>query len=402
MPLIKHRPLQALSLLYDKHQPMSLFTKTGMIYCLLLLALPGRAQEYAYLHGTIGAYPIAMRISCYNDTDCGDTRYYYKKMLKDIVLEGNRNGKHYILRTSEYGTEPRETFDLNEQADHSFTGTWSAGNKKLPVKLQPLRKTDVRTVPAFVKNSDNEGLSDPYEYLRASNLLLVRDSVIRYKNKEFVWFREKASDMSLFRLGNGFSPEQLKKINPLLDEIQLTEAMNQMSCSGFSGGSIDFTVNISYLDEHLLGFRIFSSWFCGGAHPDFGGQGYLLELNTGKQFDLDDILAFDTSAVSEARGGFDRFSDYRNNFFAPKMLELMTQAQGFEKPKEEEEDQCDYTDTEIWDYPSWEFGEEGISFTPIFGRAMRACEEAFLLTFEQLKAYKNPKFRYSFPTVKKQ
>ncbi len=388
---------------YLKPELMPRFTKFGFVFCFLLLTLTGRArsQEYAYLQGTIGAYPIAIRISCYNDTDCGDTRYYYKKALKDIVLEGSRQGKHYVLQTSEYNSEPRETFDLYEQADHSMSGTWSMGNKKLPVTLQPLRRTDVRNIPDFVKHSDNESLSDPYEYLRAASLVLVRDSVARYKNKEFVWFREKASDMSLFRLGNGFSPAQLKKINPMLDEIQLTEAMNQMSCSGFSGGSIDFTVTITYLDDHLLGFRIFSSWFCGGAHPDFGGQGYLLDLNTGRQFDLDEILSFDTTAVSEAKGGFDRFSDYRNHFFAPKLLELMTRAHGFEKPKDEE-DQCDYTDQEIWDFPSWEYGEEGISFTPIFGRAMRACEESFLLTFEQLKAYKNPKFPFNFPVVKKQ
>lgn len=379
---------------------MSLIQKLGLIFCLLLPVYEGTAQEYHYLQGTIGSYPVAMRISCYNDTDCSDTRYYYKKVLKDIVLEGSKKGNHYTLGTSKYNeTEAREAFDLQLQPDQSFTGTWTYKGKKQPVKLKPidtaLIKNPYKTVKAISENIQ----SDPYEYLRSASLSFIRDSVTKYKDKELVWLHEKGSDMSFFRLGNGFSPVQRKKINAVLDDVHITEAMNQLTCSGPWGGTIDFTVTVNYLDEHLLGFHIFSSWNCGGAHPDFGGTGYLLELNTGKQFELDDILAFDASVTTEARSGFDKYSQYRNDFFAPKLMALMIKIHGFEKPAGE--DDCDYTDQEIWDFPSWEFTESGIQFTPIFGRAMRACEDAYLLTFDQLSAYKNPEFPYPFPPVLK-
>ncbi len=377
---------------------MPFITRLTLTLCLILLSVcTGGAQEASYyLQGTVGSYPIAMRISCFEDSSCSDTRYYYKKVLKDIVLEGRRNGKHFILHTSEYNKEAvSETFDLRQQQDEVFTGTWTSGNKKLPVKLAAIKISAIHHPYQPVKEISKEAATDAYEYLRSSLLTFVRDSVTKHKNKELVWFHEKKSSFSFFRLGNGFSALQLQKINPLLEAIQLENAMSQLSCSSPWGGSIDFTVDVSYLDNNLLAFHIFASWSCGGAHPDFGGTGYLLELNTGRRFDIDDILAFDASVTTEARSGFDKYSQYRSDFFAPKIMALMSKAHGFEAPKSE--DDCDYTDVDIWDFPSWRFTPEGIAFTPIFARVMRACENEFLLPFDQLQAYKNPAFPYKFP-----
>lgn len=368
------------------------------MFCLLCSVYAARAQEETsyYLQGTIGNYPIAMRISCYEDTNCSDTRYYYKKVLKDIVLEGTKKGNHFILSTSKYNKEATlETFDLQQQADKSFSGTWISGGKKLPVKLSPIKIAAINNPYKSVKGVTKDQLSDPYEYLRLSSLNFIRDSVTKYKGKELVWLHEKGSDVVFFRLGNGFSPLQLQKINPRLDAVHIENAMNELSCSSPWGGSIDFSIDVNYLDDHLLGFNVFASWSCGGAHPDFGGTGYLLELNTGKQFDIDDILAFDASVTTEDRSGFDKYNKYRSDFFAPKLMALMIKVHGFEKPKSEED--CDYTDSEIWDFPSWQFTEKGIEFTPIFARVMRACEDSYLIPFDLLKPYKNPEFPYNFP-----
>lgn len=380
---------------------MPLLTRLSLILFLLLsVAYSGKAQEASYyLQGTVGSYPIAMRISCYEDSSCSDTRYYYKKVLKDIVLDGKRNGTHFTLHTSEYNKEAvRETFDLQQQPDESFTGTWTSGGRKLPVKLTPISAAAVHHPYKSAKEVNKEPAADAYEYLRSSLLTFVRDSVTKYKNRQLVWLHEKGSGVSFFRLGNGFSAVQLQKVNPLLEAIHLENAMNQLSCSSPWGGSIDFTVDVSYLDNNLLAFHIFASWSCGGAHPDFGGTGYLTDLNTGRQFDLEDILAFDASVTTEAKSGFDKYSQYRSDFLAPKLMALMIKAHGFEAPKSDED--CDYTDVEIWDFPSWKFTAEGIAFTPIFGRVMRACENEYLLPFSLLQPFKNPAFPYKFPEVK--
>ncbi len=374
---------------------MSPVNRLCFICCLLLSAYTGKAQDADYyLQGTIGNYPIAMRISCFDDSSC-DTRYYYKKVLKDIVLDGTKKGNHVVLSTSKYNeTAVRETFDLQLQADQSFTGTWISGSKKLPVKLSPIEVATIKNPYRSVKEVSDEEDSDPYSYLRSSLLSFVRDSVSKYKNKELVWFHEKGSGVSFFRLGNGFSPVQLQKINPILDTLHIENAMNELSCSGPWGGGIEFTIDVKYLDNNLIGFYVFASWSCGGAHPDFGGSGYLLELHTGRRFDIDDILAFDASATTEEQSGFDKYSAYHNDFFAPGLTALMIKEHGFEAAKTDED--CDYTDPEIWKYPSWQFTETGIEFTPFFARAMRACEDPYPLPFSLLKQYKNPGFRMRF------
>ena len=135
-------------------------------------------------------------------------------------------------------------------------------------------------------------------------------------------------------------------------------------------------------------------WDCGGAHPDFGSSGYLIDLNNGKQYGIDDILAFDKSVTGDKENNFDAFSKYRSTYFAPKLLAVLNSQEHFEKPKNDD-DHCDYTNEEYWDFPSWNYTEKGIEFTPIFYRAARSCEESFLVPFEKLKKYKNPKFPYS-------
>jgi hypothetical protein len=224
-----------------------------------------------------------------------------------------------------------------------------------------------------------------------------QDSVSKFHGKELIWYSEKHCYSPFFRLGNYFSEKSKSVINPILNTIQIQNSLAQLGCSSRfeynTGDGIEYTVKINYLNENLLGFNIFSSWFCGGAHPDFGGQGYLLDLNNGKEYEIDDILAFDKTVTNEKQGGFDAYSAYRQNFFAPKIFELIN---NYTQLTNDAERDCDYTDLEIWNFPSWNITEEGIEFTPSFYRAARACEDSFLVPFESLKQFKNPKFLYNF------
>ena len=240
--------------------------------------------------------------------------------------------------------------------------------------------------------------TDAFNFARTSFIKLRRDSTTNMKSKMFVWFSETHCNMSLFRLGNGFSKQTLEIINPKLDSIHFIEIINQLTCSSYenssSGSNISYTTDISHLNENLLGFSILSYYDCGGAHPDGGSQGYLLDLHSGKRYSLDEILAFHSSVTVENEKNFNQFSTYREKYLAPQLLKLETSAHHFTKPKTE--DDCDYTDPDVWQFPSWSYTEKGIEFTPIFARVMRACEEPFLVPFSALKPFKNPKFPYSF------
>lgn len=339
-----------------------------------------------------------MKINCY-EGDCGDSRYFYLNKGKDISLQGNVKGNHYTFYTSNYENDKEvvhEKFELVKDGN-DFSGTWTNnGGKPLTVKLSVIDIKHVKNkfdqYPAVQNLKDD----NPYDYLRSSGLNFIQDSVVKYKDKEIDWFHETHSDVPFFSLGNGFSKDVKDRINPMLEDKRITEALNSLGCAGRWGdGEIDYTITVGYLDENLLGFYVFTNYDCGGAHPDFGGEGTLLDLHNGNSYELDDIIAFDKSVTSEKQSGFDTFSAYRTNFFAPQLMALQKTINKIDTYRKE--DECDYMNTDIWTFPSWNFTEKGIEFTPSFARVARACEEPFLIPFSKLAAYKNAKFPYKFP-----
>ena len=362
------------------------------------------SQDKYDLKGTLGNLPIYMAFEDYTqlgnsqDNEITDVRYFYTTSLKDIVLRGNKVGNQFSFENDD------EKIILVKNKKGEFTGTWEnkKNQKKLAVNLsrniiqeknEPLQQK-YEIIDSLIKSND------VYTYSKVGYIKLKRDSVATYKGKEFVWFSEEHCSAPYFRLGNGFSKKQLETINPILDNLHMQNILGQLSCSteyNYSeGNGIETTIDLTYLDQNLLGFEDFSSWDCGGAHPDFGGTGYLLDLNSGKSYDINDILAFDKSVTTEEKGGFDAYSDYQEKYFAPNIVKLMINQHDFTESTDEE-DVCDYTEEEYWDFPSWSYTEQGIYFTPHFYRAARGCDEPFLLPFSVLKKYKNPNFKYDFP-----
>lgn len=326
-----------------------------------------------------------------NELECS---YFYQNSLKDIVLRGNRNKSVFEIAFNDLSTEKSiEKFVLNQQKNGHFKGFWTneKGNK-IAVELTPI---------SFSKYSKpNFEIDSESDRIKLSLFSFKQDSITNYKGKQIIWYSEKHCKSSFFRLGENFSEKTKSLINPILNQIHIENTLSQLSCSTqfdySEGNGIEYDISIEFLNDNLLGFEIFRSWDCGGAHPDFGGNGYLIDLNNGKQYEIDDILAFDPSVTTEKKSNFEAFSTYRNNFFAPKLLELINETEHFVKPKNDSEDYCDYTEVEYWHYPSWNFTEEGIQFTPYFYRAARSCEAPFLVPFEKLKKFKNNEFPYLF------
>lgn len=337
------------------------------------------AESVFNLRGTIGNLPVYLQLEEFTSNEnpnvtIADGTYFYEKQLKDIVLRGTKNGNAYSLFLNRDGKNFDERIVVNASGAGKFVGTWtSKSGKSLPVSLELL---DVSKINNPYKNYDFVRNLDPFEYARTAFFKLKRDSVTSKKGKSFVWFSETHCEAALFRLGNGFSKQTLELINPRLDSIHFQQIFEQLTCASYenvsSGSNIYYQTDISYLSEDLLGFSIFSAYDCGGAHPDQGSQGYLVDLHSGKFYDLED--AYNISAAS--------------------LLKLENSIHQFKKPKSD--DECDYTDAEIWKYPSWNFTEKGIEFTPIFPRFMRACEEDFLIPFSALKPFRKASFPYSF------
>lgn len=344
-----------------------------------------------YLEGTLAKSKIYMEIEVF-DSESVNATYFYQNSLKDIKLEGKVNKNTFTLFFKPDDLI-LEKFYLNKSANNTFTGSWyNASGKQFSVQLQPVNFSNYRA------KLDDQYADDKLNFVKCKFLEFKKQKITTYKNKEFVWYSEKHCNSDFFRLGSDFSEKNKAILNPILEQIHIENTLDQLNCSSSfeysQGKGIDGNSTINYLNDNLLGFKISHFWDCGGAHPDFGSSGYLIDLNNGKNYEIDDILAFDKSVTTEKQSDFDHFSEYRNNYFAPKLLAIITSTEHFTKPKDNDEDACDYTDEEYWNYPSWNFTEKGIEFTPIFARVDRSCEESFLVPFEKLKKSKNLKFPY--------
>lgn len=389
---------------YPKFSVMKLF----YLLSFLLLSFPLFAEKSYFLKGTLGKSEIYMSFTDYtmdysNENEISDVLYFYKKSLKDIVLRGTKNDNTFTFYFDQEDEKFKEKFSLTMDENKNFTGTWEAQDgKKLNVTLLPISTDQLNnpfTHQDFIKKMKE---TDPYNYAKSSFLTFQNDSISTFNTKHFQWISETHASTYGFLLGDNFDSIIRKKQNEFLEKTILENALDQLSCASeweySSGNGIEYTIKLTYLDENLLGFKIFSSFYCGGAHPDFGSEGFLLNLSSGKRYDIDEIVAFDSSVVmySEEPDNFTEFAEYKEKYFAPHLVQMMKEIQHFESPGNEEE--CDYTDPENWNFVSWSYEENGIAFIPIFARVLRSCEEEFIIPFEKLKDWKNPAFPYAFPS----
>ncbi|MCO6162140.1 hypothetical protein [Flavobacterium sp. NRK F7] len=369
---------------------------TFKILFFLLVPILNFSQNTYYLEGKLGKSVIFMEISEY-DNNYLEGNYFYEKSLKDIRLNGKFKEQSYNLY---FGNDYEETdfeekFELTK-VNSDFIGQWkNKAGKNITVTL---KKIEFSKYPKFEFDEETDRNLDA---VKTNYIHFSQDSIASYKNQEIIWFTEKHCATPFFRLGNTFPEETRNMINSILEKKHIEMTLNQLSCSSpFSyntGGGIEYNITITYLDNNLLGYHIFLSYYCGGAHPDFGGEGNVIDLHSGKKYEIDDILAFDKSVTSYNHENFMQFSDYRTNYFGPKVFELINQNEKFETPTYQE-DYCDYKDLSIWTFPQWNFTEQGIEFTPTFARVIRSCETSFLIPFTKLHEYKNVEFPYDFKT----
>lgn len=354
-------------------------------------------QTY-YLQGTLAKSKIYISINVFGSTtEKPNTNaiYFYQNSLKDIPLEGTFKNNEFTL-TVEHNDTIREKFILKKVVNNNFEGTWSdAKGKSFSVKLSSIDFTNYKS------DLSENYIDEKLNLVKLKFIEFKKQKTTFYKNKSIDWYSEKHCDASLFRLGDNFLENNKNKVNPVLEKIHIENILDQLNCSSSfeynTGGGIAYETSLTFLNNNLLGFKTASEWFCGGAYPDTGTNGYLIDLNTGVNYEIDDIITFDKSVTTEKESGFDRWVKYRQKYFAPKLFSIINSEQHFIKPKDTDEDPCDMTDLDRWwGGITWIYTEKGIEFTPSFPHVIKSCTETYLVPFEKLKKYKNPKFKYSF------
>lgn len=323
-------------------------------------------QVYA---GTVGTARVVAELEGSGDSVSG--RYFYRKYRLDIGLIGTWTGDRLILESRSSGDRLALRRDRSGLAGSLTT----RGARKVPVRLAPL---DTQAASVDGALSGITGLS-LYERQQLADLTLVPGAIRLDGSRSVRDWREPISGITLFRIEKGYPAPALEKINAALERQQWERVSQWFACEGFDGKSgMDISESKApYLSDDFVSYAWFASWSCAGtAHPDFGTQGYTFDARTGRELQLEDLLYFGQPPAPQA--GTSAFYAYRSDVFAPRFVALLRQLYPAEMQLadgEASEDQCDYADTSVWDFPSWYLTSQGLYLGAYFARAQRPCDE---------------------------
>lgn len=356
---------------------------------LLLLAPALLAAERPHVYsGTLGKMPIVVELDL-SDPGGISGRYFYRKYHHDLQLTGALDGQHLTLHEGkeEYGEKPRPQLRLNRTVD-GWQGQWqNSQGKRFAVTLveQPIEEPPAGADPFWFSVYKQS----PYEFLRLKELPLQPGKQQEFMGYTLQWWTEPVSKLSAFEVVSGYPQMQREQINQQLRARLRKDviAYHQCKLNGSSGWS-EYSQKVTprLLTADIVSLSIFTNYDCGGAHPDFGDSPLNLNARTGEQLGLEDVLwlgdgpAFHYRDAGQDEGvesavDFNTVADYRREKFVPWLIaELQEVAPEEMRKPAAQEDECDYSDPDVWNFPAWYFTAEGIYFYPYFPRVMRPCD----------------------------
>ncbi|UYY58678.1 hypothetical protein [Sphingomonas sp. S2-65] len=337
-----------------------------MIRAALLFAalLPASATAQTLYEGSAGPAPMVLELD--HGTDEAVGRYFYRRTRFDSDLSGERHGETFTL-------ESRLTEDklvLTRQGPR-LTGTLTTSKgRTLPVSLR------LATLPSRPPGAPAD--LDGYARLQLAGLTLAPGPMQRIGTRTIRWYVEPQSHTRLFRLEDGYTAPARDKINAALAETQWRHVQQWFDCAAREGGTgVDTDeASVPHLDERFLSYAWQSAWSCSGAaHPDFGTSGFTYDARTGDPLKLEDLLRFGDGPPPAEDSS--TWYSYRGDRFAPGLVALLTRYHPEEMtaPAENaEEDECNYADPEVWDFPAWYLTADGLFVGAYFPRVNRACD----------------------------
>ncbi|RQM77152.1 hypothetical protein EHZ47_07235 [Aeromonas jandaei] len=348
----------------------------------LLLAMAAQAGEV--YQGKVGRMPVVMTLDTSSDGTVSG-RYFYRKYRKDISLSGKWEGKSLLLSEGWDNSEPEKVAMRLERSGNGLRGEW-VGKKPLSIILTVI---DGRAIEIPDPVLAGWRKRDPYELLRLEGLSLKTNKSETFQGYGVQWLQEPQSNITHFRITSGLPAEQLGKLNHMLAKRQWSEVESYFQCmSTPMGGEFGQTVTPHLISPNLLSASILTGYFCGGAHPDFGDSPLNINVLTGEELTLEDLLWVGSGAPVKFDKSYDRAeSEYRNKLLAPWLVQEFQRLYPDEMTSDPEE--CNYADSSVWEVNSWYMTEKGIVFEPYFPRIARNCEltEWSLLPWSVIKQH---------------
>ncbi len=365
----------------------------SLVFFVLSIVLSTAQSTTVLLEGTVGKASVMMEISMDGKKLSAD--YFYKRFKKSIPLEGRYvDAKNIAFVYEHWGS--KETFllkDVGTASSISYSGTWQQETETengttvtgpLSVKLKPADISKIPVKNSFVKRFK---LSE-YDYSRLASIEIKQDSIQKLSAAVSVtWLRDTISAFQSFRINKNTTLKGIDSINIFLEDLQFSELLSFLDCMGS-----EYTTDVHdvYVRGNILSFALSNSYECGGAHPDFGVTGFTFNLETGKRMELTDFLYFGKTEADYKKGDSYKLG---TEVMGPNIVKLLTKLYPEEMKKPADEDEvCDYSAEDVWDYTSWYLTEKGLYLYCYFYRAARCCDGAAFSTipYKTLAKYKNP------------
>lgn len=339
--------------------------------------------------GTLGNMPIVLELNT-NQPDEVTGRYFYEKYHRDLALSGSLQEETLTLTegNNRYGDDnPLPNLKLQETAN-GWQGEWkSPKGKVLQVQLTeanpPAPAADALPFIASLSKSD------PYEYLRLQGLKLKPGKKESFMGYDLQWWMQPESSLSMFSVESGYPKADQQRINQQLLGRLWSEVISYHGCLLHGAKYAEFVQGVGpkFLSPDVVSLNISTSYSCGGAHPDFGNSPINLDVRTGHNLSLEDVLwigkgkpllhadrdgAGDTALTEEEDKA--RFT-YQREVFVPWLIKRFTALYPDEMQTPVDEDSCDYTDESVWGYSNWYFTDKGLYLGPYFARVQRNCDD---------------------------
>ncbi|MEQ1512672.1 MAG: hypothetical protein ABL934_08350 [Lysobacteraceae bacterium] len=356
--------------------PIHVVLKRTMAVCALLLscvASLAQAQTQVW-EGTLGKSSIVVKLDAPDDGGGINGQYFYRRHRHGIDLTGSRAADGSLALEEQIyveGDQGRSRWEL-KHGDEMVVGEWIGKDRRLPIRL---RKVSISTLPA----TEDPALADmrerdPYLFLQLQGLPLKAGKLETVGGYRLQWWREPTSEVELFRVISGYPEARLPAINLALARAQWKQIQSYLDCTASSLSDYASTTTLRYIGKDALSVSLYTDYYCGGAHPDFGDGPLNLDPRTGRELALEDVLWLGKGAPPAYGDGDNQaWYDYRNEVFAPWVAVQMGKLYPKEFSGEANED-CSYEMEDIWDFPTWYITRKGVYLGAIFPRVGRVCD----------------------------
>lgn len=338
--------------------------------------------------GTLGKTPIVVELNT-TQPDEVTGRYFYEKYHRDLALSGSLQDStlNLVEGNNRYGDDkPLPTLKL-EETGNGWQGEWqSPQGKKLPVKLSEARlpAPTSATLPFIAALPYGE----PYEYLRLQGLKLKPAKKENFMGYDLQWWTEPETKISLFSVESGLSKDDQQRVNQQLLGRLWSEVISYHGCQLQGGENVEFMQQAEpkMISPAVVSLNISTSYYCGGAHPDFGDSPLNIDVKTGHPLSLEDVLwvgegkpllhaerdSLGDKPLSEAESNA-RYQ-YVSKELVPWVIKQFTSLYPTEMKTPTGDDDCNFQDESIWGTSPWYFTEKGLYLGAYFARVQRSCD----------------------------